>query len=136
MRAGSRYLVVLTTIAASGLAAGAANAATVNFGCNSGSRTIAATAFYSAPNASQWFVDMIDYSYTNSGGGKTDSTFTVFNGRNAAAWTWRTPDDRGNQSYTKQVNETISRGQDARAHQSTHFDQLGPDPSCTNDGNF
>ena len=113
-----------------------ATAATVNFGCDSGDRKIAAVAYYSAPNAAQWFVDKIEYSYTNSGGGKTDSTFTVYNGRNAVAWTWKTPDDRGNQSYSKNVDTVIARGQDARAYQQTHFDQLGPDPSCVNHGDF
>jgi hypothetical protein len=137
MRAGSRYLVVLTTIALSGLTTSAAHALNiVNFGCSASGRAIAAKAYYSAPNGSQWRVDHIDYSYSNSGGGKSDSTFTVNNGSNAVAWTWSTPDNRDDGDYTKNVDTTISRGQDARAHQTTHFDRFGPDPSCSDEGRF
>jgi hypothetical protein len=136
VRAGSRCLVALTTVAASGLTAGAVSADNSVFGCSKDGRSIAAVAHYSAPNASQWFVDRIDYSYSNSGGGKSNSTFTVYNGRNAVAWTWDTPDNRDDGSYEKNVDTTIARGGDARAYQQTHFDQFGPDPSCTNEGYF
>lgn len=123
-------LGVVAAAAGIGMTASAANAYSVNFGCSSGSRTIAATAYYSAPNASQWYVSSIDYSYSNSGGGKTNSTFTIYNGANAAAWTWSTPDDRTNRSYSKSVQVYIARGRYARAYQKTWFDVFGPDPSC------
>jgi hypothetical protein len=136
VRAGSRCLVALTTVAASGLTAGAVSADnSVNFGCTKDGRTIAARAYYSS-SGSLWKVSRIEYTYSNSGGGKTDSKFTVFNGTNAVAWTWKTPDNRDDGSYEKSVDTPISRGPHARAYQQTHFDQFGPDPSCTNEGYF
>ena len=113
-----------------------AQAYSVHFGCASGDRAIAATAYYSASGSYHWYVDYIGYSYTNSGGGKTDTYFYVYNGTNALAWQWHTPDDRTNRSYTKSVATTISRGNYARAKQTTYFDVFGSDPSCTKSGNF
>jgi hypothetical protein len=113
-----------------------AQAASVNFGCTTDGRTIAATAFYSANGSTQWFVDKIVYSYSNSGGGKTNTNFTVYNGAGAAAWTYATPDDRTNRSYTRQVDRVISRGSYARAYQKTWFDTFGTDPSCSRSAKF
>lgn len=108
----------------------------VNFGCSNGDRVIAATSYYAANGATQWYVDRIEYSYTNSGGGKTNTNFTVYNGSGAVAWTYATPDDRTNTSYTKQVDRAISRGPSARSYQKTWFDTAGTDPSCSRNGYF
>jgi hypothetical protein len=112
------------------------NAYTVNFGCSTDGRTIAATAVYSAAGATQWHVDRIDYEYSNSGGGESNTSFSVYNGAGAAVWAWDTPDDRRNQAYTKSVDENIARGSNARARQQTWFDVFGNDPSCTESGHF
>lgn len=125
----------LVALSSMGLAT-SAEAATVNFGCSTGGRTIGATAYYSANGSTQWFVDRIAYSYSNSGGGKSNTDFAVYNGSNAVAWTWSTPDDRTNRSYSKNVDRVISRGRSARASQRTWFDVFGNDPSCSRAGSF
>ena len=121
---------------------GSAEADPNHFGCStSENRTIAATAYFRSDGSGFWKVTKIDYSYSNSGGGHANTSFTIYNGADAAAWTWGTPDDRGNQDYTKPVKPkrgglTIARGTAARAFQRTWFDVFGHDPSCTKNGYF
>lgn len=115
---------------------GTAFAANVNFGCEKNDRVIAATAYYAANGPSQWHVTRIVYSYGNSGGGESNTRFRLYNGSNAVAWTWSTPDDRTNRRYRKRVNRTIRRGNYARVFQRTWFDTFGNDPKCSYPGYF
>ena len=124
-------LAILVAGTGSGFMATTASAYTANFGCQTGGRAAAATANYTAPSATQWTVSSIDYSYSNSGGGHTNTNFQLWNGANVLAWTYGTPDDRRNQAYNVKVNRTIARGSSARVWQKTWFDTFGPDPSCS-----
>lgn len=128
--------VLVGCLAVAGSASAGAADTTVNFGCPSDDRTIAARAYYAAQGPGQWRVKRIGYSYSNSGGGKSNTSFSVYNGAGAVAWTWDTPDNRTNRSYRKKVGEVISRGNNARAWQKTWFDVAGKDPSCSRAGNF
>jgi len=113
-----------------------ADAATKPFGCTSGNRSISATVFYAQANAGTWSVDHINYNYSNSGGGKANTNFRVDNGAGTPVWSWSTPDDRDDRSYTKDVSTLASKGNGARAHQTTWFDVFGNDPSCSGSGNL
>lgn len=116
-----------------------------NFGCSKGDRTMGATTYYSAFGANQWLVTKVNYSYSNSGGGKANSSFRVNAGDNSVAWTYDTPDNRTNKSYSKAVKKgkgknkkpvTILRGEKARIWQKTWFDTFGRDPRCSKSSRF
>ncbi|MGH2841410.1 MAG: hypothetical protein ACRDKY_11375 [Solirubrobacteraceae bacterium] len=81
-------------------------------------------------------VKKIHYEYTNSGGGKSNTHFRMYNGSGAVAFTWKTPDNRENKRYKKNVRRTIRRGDLARIYQKTWFDTFGKDPECSYAGYF
>lgn len=131
MRVRKTFLLVLVAVAASGASAGSASAwYSEPFGCSTGGRTIAAQALFNGPTATTWYVNHINYQYSHSGGGHTNSVFTLYNGSHTVVWTWPTPDDRHDGAYSQPVKKTLSRGPGARAYQRTYFDVAGPDPMC------
>lgn len=108
----------------------------VNFGCVNGDRDMGATAYYGRRGRKLWYVSRIAYKYVNSGGGKANSRFRLYNGRGALAWPWATPDDRKNKAYKKSVKREIRRGRFARIWQRTWFDTFGKDPTCSRSAYF
>lgn len=130
-------LLLATCIAVAGIAPAFAWKRQVNFGCAKKNRQISATAFYYDRGPAHWRMGYIRYSYANSGGGKADTHFYVYNGYGAAAWDWHTPDNRKNKRYRTKIRHDggelvdIRRGQKARIKQKTAFDTFGRDPKCS-----
>jgi hypothetical protein len=134
-----KSLAVIVPLIAStaAIGAGSASAATKPFGCTHENRTISATVYYASADAGTWSVDHIDYNYANSGGGKSNTTFTVENGAGTPVFSWSTPDDRDDGTgYSKSVNRIASKGDRARAAQTTWFDTAGHDPQCSGSGHL
>jgi hypothetical protein len=137
LRVRTTCLSVLVAVVASGSMASAASAWYSDpFSCSYGPRSIAAQALFSGPTATTWYVNHINYQYSNSGNGQTNTFFRLYNGSNTMVWNWPTPDDRHDGVYSQPVKVYLSRGPNARPWQTTYFDVVGPDPACTGQGRF